>query len=103
MRTREGTTQPHNDWTFVSHWLFLSPLLLFAAMSETASVPITPTKTQVFLRRSVSTIILWTIVLWGLFFARQVVSDCVFLGFITLMALAGIWEFYGLARKCDLP
>ena len=72
-------------------------------MSETASVPITPSKTQVFLRRSVSTIILWAIVLWGLFFASQVVSDCVFLGFITLMALAGIWEFYGLARKCDLP
>ncbi len=72
-------------------------------MSETASVPITPSKTQVFLRRSISTLILWTIVIWASFSGNRIVSDGFFLLFIAVMALTGLLEFYGMARKIGLP
>lgn len=72
-------------------------------MSEMASVPTTPSKTQVFLRRSISTIILWTVVVWASFSGNRIVSDGFFLLFIAVMALTGLLEFYGMARKIGLP
>src|SRR5262249_41249438 len=66
------------------------------------SAPPTPSKAKVFIRRLTSTIILWTIVLAGLFSGNKVLSDTVFLVIITLLVVAGLAEFDGLARKRDL-
>lgn len=72
-------------------------------MSETASVPAAPSKAQVFLRRSISTIILWTVVIWASFSGNHILSDGFFLLFIAVMAVTGMIEFYGMARKAGLP
>ena len=61
-----------------------------------------PTKLAIFLRRLVSFVILWTIVLTALFSSNRLVSDYVFLGIIVFLAAAGLAEFYGLVEKRDL-
>jgi phosphatidate cytidylyltransferase len=71
-------------------------------MSELASVMKSPTKTQVFLRRSVSTLILWAVVLAAMFSTNPLVSDGVFELLVVTMALTGLVEFYGLAEKRGL-
>ena len=68
-------------------------------MSDPASATPTPSKAQVFLRRSVSTMILWTLILSALFSGNRFISDGVFILFIALLALAGLVEFYGIAEK----
>ena len=59
-------------------------------------------KAKVFLRRLVSTVILWSIVLVALFYGNRNVSDYVFLALILVLAVSGLAEFYGLVRKRDL-
>jgi phosphatidate cytidylyltransferase len=81
-------------------WLFHTRLLISAAMSGPANV--TPSKAQVFLRRFISTLILWAVVLAAMFSSNRVVSDGVFELLIGTLALAGLVEFYGLAEKCRL-
>jgi phosphatidate cytidylyltransferase len=72
-------------------------------MSEPASaIPATPSKVQVFLRRSVSTLILWAIVLAAMFSKNPIVSNGVFVLLVAGLALAGLVEFYGLAEKRGL-
>ena len=61
-----------------------------------------PSKLKIFLRRSISFIVLWTIVLLALFSGNPLVSDYVFLVIILLLALGGLAEFYGLVEKRDL-
>jgi phosphatidate cytidylyltransferase len=68
-------------------------------MSEVSSVPPSPSKAQVFLRRLVSTVFLWTVILMALFSGNTLVSDGVFLFLIVLLALSGLIEFYGIAAK----
>jgi phosphatidate cytidylyltransferase len=81
-------------------WLLAARLLIFAPMSGPASA--TPSKVQVFLRRSVSTLILWAIVLAAMFSKNPIVSNGVFVLLVAGLALAGLVEFYGLAEKRGL-
>ncbi|HUA38491.1 MAG TPA: CDP-archaeol synthase [Candidatus Sulfopaludibacter sp.] len=71
-------------------------------MSDSAVAAQTPSKAQVFLRRLVTTVILWTVILLGLFFSTALIADSLFLLVIFLLALAGLAEFYGLAEKRGL-
>jgi phosphatidate cytidylyltransferase len=71
-------------------------------MSDAAAPAQTPSKAQVFVRRLITTVILWTVILAGLFSSHALISNGLFLLIILLLAIAGLAEFYGLAEKCDL-
>lgn len=71
-------------------------------MSELASVIKSPSKAQIFLRRTGSTLVLWAVVLAAMFSTNHFVSDGVFFLLIVTMAIAGLVEFYGLAQKRGL-
>jgi len=62
-----------------------------------ASPPIS--KAKVFARRLFSTAILWGIVLGGMFSGHKMLSDYVFIGIMTVLAVVGLLEFYGLVEK----
>ena len=68
-------------------------------MSETAAAAPAPSKVQVFFRRLITSVILWTVILMALFSSSSLISDGVFLIIIVFLALAGLAEFYGLAEK----
>lgn len=72
-------------------------------MSDTAAAASSPSKAQVFLRRLITSVILWTVILAGLFSGNALVSDGVFLIIVIFLALAGLAEFYSLAEKRGLP
>ena len=59
-------------------------------------------KGKVFLRRLLSTIVLWTIILAALFSSNQLVSNYVFLAIVIFLAVVGLIEFYGLVDKREL-
>src|SRR5260221_12655889 len=61
-----------------------------------------PSKPKVFLRRLLSFVVLWTIILLALFSGNKLISNYVFLLIITFLAVTGLAEFYGLAAKRDL-
>jgi phosphatidate cytidylyltransferase len=61
-----------------------------------------PSKTQVFLRRLASTVVLWTAILAAMFSGNRFISDGVFVFVVAFLALAGLVEFYGLAEKRGL-
>jgi phosphatidate cytidylyltransferase len=67
-----------------------------------ASPPPPLSKGKVFLRRLLSTVVLWTIILTALFSSHKLVSDYVFLVIIVFLAVVGLAEFYGLVEKRDL-
>jgi len=71
-------------------------------MSETAAAVPPPSKARVFLRRLITTVILWTVILTALFSSNSLVSDGVFLLIIVFLALAGLTEFYGIIAKRGL-
>jgi phosphatidate cytidylyltransferase len=71
-------------------------------MSEPSNAPPSPSKAQILLRRSVSTMILWTVVIAALFSGHPLISNGVFLLLIALLALSGLVEFYGIAEKRGL-
>jgi phosphatidate cytidylyltransferase len=74
-------------------------------MSDAASTPAVaepPSKLRIFLRRLVSFVVLWAIILTALFSGNRAVSDYVFLIIIVLLGTSGLAEFYGLAAKRDL-
>jgi phosphatidate cytidylyltransferase len=54
------------------------------------------------LRRLTSFVVLWTIVLTALFSSNRLVSDCVFLVIMVVLAVTGLAEFYGLAAQRGL-
>jgi phosphatidate cytidylyltransferase len=62
-----------------------------------------PSKARIFLRRLISSIILWAIVIIALFYTRRDVSDYFFVVIMAILALAGLAEFYGLAAMRGLP
>jgi phosphatidate cytidylyltransferase len=71
------------------------------------SVPDSPTpppsKSQVFLRRLASTLVLWTAILSAMFSGNPYIADGVFGVLIAFLALAGLMEFYAMAQKRGLP
>ncbi len=71
-------------------------------MSTPANATPSPSKTQVFLRRLASTVILWSGILAAMFSGNRFMSDGVFVLLIAFLALAGLVEFYGLAQKRGL-
>jgi len=71
-------------------------------MSAAASASPTPSKTQVFLRRLASTVVLWTAILAAMFSGNRFIADGVFVLIVAFLALAGLVEFYGLAEKRGL-
>ncbi len=56
-------------------------------------------KVQIFLRRLVSTVLLWTVILAAMFSGHRLLSDGVFGLLVAALALSGLVEFYGLAAK----
>jgi phosphatidate cytidylyltransferase len=71
-------------------------------MSDMAVVAQTPSKAQVFLRRLITTVILWTVILMALFSSNRLISNGVFILIMVFLATAGLAEFYGLAEKRNL-
>ncbi|HAO78384.1 MAG TPA: hypothetical protein DCQ92_05290 [Verrucomicrobia subdivision 3 bacterium] len=71
-------------------------------MSDPASATPSLSKTQVFLRRLVSTVVLWTAILAAMFSGNRFIADGVFVLIVAFLALAGLVEFYGLAQKRGL-
>jgi phosphatidate cytidylyltransferase len=66
------------------------------------ATPPPQSKLKTFLRRLLSTVILWTIILTALFCRYQWVSDGAFFVVMVFLAVTGLLEFYGLAAKRDL-
>lgn len=52
-----------------------------------------------FVRRLISSVVLWTVVLSAMFSGNRLISDYVFLGLMVVLAGAGLVEFYGLVEK----
>ena len=71
-------------------------------MSAPTNAAPPPSKVQILLRRSVSTAILWTVVIAALFSGKPLISNGVFLLLIAVLALSGLVEFYGIAEKRGL-
>src|SRR5271155_2222024 len=67
--------------------------------ASTSPTPAPLTKGAVFLRRLFSFVVLWTVVIAGLFSGHKLLSDYVFLFIIAFLAVTGILEFYGMAQK----
>lgn len=61
-----------------------------------------PSKFKTFLRRLLSFVVLWTIVLTALFSSHRLVSDYVFLVIMVFLAVTGLAEFYGLIARREL-
>jgi phosphatidate cytidylyltransferase len=68
----------------------------------TAPAPAAPSKFKILLRRLVSTVVLWAIVLTALFSTNKLISDDLFLLAMVFLAVTGLVEFYGLAEKRGL-
>jgi len=71
-------------------------------MSAPDNPPPASSKTQIFLRRLASTVVLWTAILSAMFSGNPCIANGVFALLIALLALAGLVEFYGLAGKRGL-
>lgn len=72
-------------------------------MAEPAAIAAPPpSRGKVFLRRLISSVVLWTVVLTALFSSNKWVSDYVFLLIMLVLAVTGLVEFYGLAARRDL-
>jgi len=71
-------------------------------MSEPITVAAVPSKAQIFLRRLLSTIVLWTVILAAMFSGNLIISDGVFVLLVAFLALTGLVEFYGIAEKRGL-
>jgi len=64
--------------------------------------PASPTKFEIFLRRLLSAVVLWTIVIAALFSSNPSVSQWVFFAVMVFLAFTGLAEFYGLVERRDL-
>ena len=69
-------------------------------MADIPAAP--PSKLKIFLRRLLSTVVLWAIILTALFCGNQIISDCVFLAVMIFLAATGLAEFYGMAARREL-
>jgi phosphatidate cytidylyltransferase len=71
-------------------------------MSEAAAPASSSSKAKVFLRRLITTAVLWTAVIASLFSGHRNLSNAVFIFFMVVLAVAGLDEFYGLVEKRNL-
>jgi phosphatidate cytidylyltransferase len=72
-------------------------------MPESTPVATPPlSRSKVFARRLLSTVVLWTIVLLAMFSKNRILSDYVFLAIMLVLAVSGLIEFYGLVDKLGL-
>jgi phosphatidate cytidylyltransferase len=71
-------------------------------MSDAAAAAMTPSKAQVFFRRLITTVILWTGVLAALFSGHTLISNGVCIVLLIFLAVTGLAELYGLAEKRGL-
>lgn len=73
-------------------------------MNTPAATPAPPpsSKLKTFLRRLLSTLILWTVVLGAMFSGNALLSNAVFLLIMCTLTVVGLLEFYGLAEKVQL-
>lgn len=69
-------------------------------MSDATPPP--QSKLKIFLRRLLSTVVLWAVILTALFCGNQLISDGSFLIVMVFLAVSGLAEFYGIAGKRDL-
>jgi phosphatidate cytidylyltransferase len=70
--------------------------------SATAVAPTGPSKAKVFVRRFISTLVLWTVVISALFSGNPRISNYFFLITMVFLAVTGLAEFYGLLAKREL-
>ena len=70
--------------------------------AESVSAPAPATKGTVFLRRLLSFVVLWTLVLTAMFSSREWLSNYVFLAILMLLATVGLLEFYDLVERRGL-
>jgi phosphatidate cytidylyltransferase len=61
-----------------------------------------PSRPVVLLRRTVSSVLLWAVVLIAIFSGNRLVADYLFLAIMLLLAGAGLAEFYDLAERRGL-
>jgi len=71
-------------------------------MSEASPSTPTPSKAKIFLRRTLSTVTLWALVITALFSSHKFFSDGVFVLAMVVLAATGLVEFYGLVEKRGL-
>jgi phosphatidate cytidylyltransferase len=71
-------------------------------MSDAVAAAQPPSKAQVFFRRLITSVILWTVILVALFSGNHLISDGVCIVLLIFLAVAGLAEFYGLAEKRGL-
>jgi phosphatidate cytidylyltransferase len=71
-------------------------------MSDAVAAAQPPSKAKIFLRRLITTVILWTVIIAALFSRHHWVSDGVCIVLLIFLAATGLAEFYGLAEKRGL-
>src|SRR5437764_221154 len=71
-------------------------------MSDPITPAPAPSKGKVFLRRLLSSIALWTVVIGAMFSGNKLVSDGVFLVIMLALAGFGLVEFYGMVERRGL-
>ncbi len=71
-------------------------------MSDAVAPAQTPSKAKIFLRRLITTVILWTMVIAALFSSQRWISDGSFILILVLLATTGLAEFYGFVEKRGL-
>ena len=71
-------------------------------MADAVAAAQSTSKAKVFLRRLVTSVILWTIILAALFSGNALISNYVFLFIIVFLAGFGLAEFYGLVERRNL-
>jgi phosphatidate cytidylyltransferase len=71
-------------------------------MSAVVVATQTPSKPKMFLRRLITSAVLWTVIIAALFSTSTLLSDGVFIFIMVFLGLSGLAEFYGLAEKRGL-
>jgi phosphatidate cytidylyltransferase len=71
-------------------------------MSAVVVATQTPSKPKMFLRRLITSAVLWTVIIAALFSTSTLLSDGVFIFIMVFLGLTGLAEFYGLAEKRGL-
>jgi phosphatidate cytidylyltransferase len=96
------TTQKVQRKAADGHWHYPVRLLSLARMSDAVVAAQTPSKSKVFLRRLITSVVLWTVIIAALFSPSALISNGVFILVMVLLATTGLAEFYGLAEKRGL-
>lgn len=71
-------------------------------MDQPTTAPAPTSKLKTFLRRLLSTVVLWSVVLGAMFSGHAALSNAVFLLLMCTLAVVGLLEFYGMVQKRGL-